>query len=229
MTPLQRQTLVNAIDEQLPQTQCRRCGYCDCLHYAQAIADGIAGINRCQPGGAEGIVRLAQVTRHPVEPLSPEVGPEAPRMLAVIDESWCIGCTKCIQACPVDAIMGAPKLMHIVIEAHCTGCELCLPVCPVDCIELAASSTQTPAPTGWGTWSEEQAQSARQRYQQHEMRVERWRRENKERLFFEGQKKLAHLEENPQAVSKISDSHTLERKHALIERVLAKAREQQIE
>jgi len=137
-------TLANLIDAALPQTQCTRCGYPDCRRYAQAIAEG-ASINRCPPGGTQGIERLAALTGRPVMPLDPEHGHEGPRKLALIDEAWCIGCTLCIKACPVDCIVGAPKLMHTVIESQCTGCELCIPACPVDCISL----TETGRQTGW--------------------------------------------------------------------------------
>lgn len=155
------QGLAARIDAALPQTQCTRCGYPDCAAYAQAIADGEAGINQCPPGGAEGVQRLSAITGQPAQPLNPENGPEGPRMLAVIDEAWCIGCTLCIKACPTDAILGANKLMHTVIAPHCTGCELCIPVCPVDCIELVNASGSD---TGWNAWSAAQAQQARLRY-----------------------------------------------------------------
>ena len=131
--------LCDAIDAALPQTQCTRCGYPDCRSYAEAIAGG-APINQCPPGGAEGIGRLASLTGRPVVPLNPAHGREGPRRLAVIDEAWCIGCTLCLKACPVDCIVGGPKQMHTVVESQCTGCELCIPVCPVDCIALVDAS-----------------------------------------------------------------------------------------
>lgn len=168
LTPLQRQALVHAIHRQLPQTQCQRCGFDDCEAYAQAIAEQKTTINRCQPGGQQGIQRLAQITGQKITPLAEDVGAESPRTLAVIDEHWCIGCTKCIQACPVDAIIGASKKMHTVLETHCTGCELCAPVCPTDCIQFIPSNNTSgntaPAPTGWAAWSQEQAGNALQRY-----------------------------------------------------------------
>lgn len=128
--------LADRIDALLPQTQCRRCGYPDCRAYAEAIATGETGINRCPPGGHETIQALAEITGQRIAPLDPTVGQFIPQTVAFIDEALCIGCTKCIQACPVDAIVGAPKQMHTVIEALCTGCELCLPPCPVDCIYM---------------------------------------------------------------------------------------------
>jgi electron transport complex protein RnfB len=129
-------TLVDRIDALLPQTQCRQCLFPACRPYAEAIARGEAEINRCPPGGEGGIRALAALLGRPVLPLDPAHGVEKPRVIAFIREAECIGCTKCIQACPVDAIVGASKLMHTVLADWCTGCELCLPPCPVDCIDL---------------------------------------------------------------------------------------------
>lgn len=167
-----RQAMRRAVDEVLPQTQCTRCGYADCSAYAEAIASEIASIDRCPPGGAQGIERLAAVTGSPIRRLDPDCGTEGPRQLAVIDEEWCIGCTLCLDACPVDAILGGPKAMHIVIDDHCTGCELCLPVCPVDCISLVPASG---ALTGWAAWSPAHATQAKVRYQWHLQRPDRKR------------------------------------------------------
>ena len=158
------QALAERILAVLPQTQCTRCGYPDCAAYAQAIAEGDAPINQCPPGGAQGIQRLSAITGQPPIPLNPENGLEGPRAVAIIDEDWCIGCTLCIAACPVDAIFGTNKMMHAVIEAHCTGCELCLPVCPVDCIVL---ENVTGTATGWDAWSDQMAGSASVRYTLH--------------------------------------------------------------
>ena len=135
-----------ALHAALPQTQCTRCGYPDCAGYAEALADASADINQCPPGGAEGVVRLSALTGRPRLPLNPENGVEGPRMMAVIDEAWCIGCTLCLKACPTDAILGGNKHMHTVVEPWCTGCELCIPVCPVDCISLENVSGER---TGW--------------------------------------------------------------------------------
>ncbi|GJM07997.1 MAG: electron transport complex subunit B [Lysobacteraceae bacterium] len=128
--------VVEQIDAILPQTQCAQCGYPGCRPYAEAIAAGDADINQCPPGGEAGIKALADLLGREPKPLNPENGETKPTLLAVIDEQRCIGCTLCIQACPVDAIIGASKRMHTVIEDECTGCELCLPPCPVDCIDL---------------------------------------------------------------------------------------------
>ena len=134
--------LVEKIDAILPQTQCGQCGYPGCKPYAEAIAKGEAEINQCPPGGEEGIRKLADLLGREFKPLSEEHGVEKPKSVAVIDENTCIGCTLCIQACPVDAIVGASKLMHVVIDPLCTGCELCVPACPVDCIVMESAPAQ---------------------------------------------------------------------------------------
>ena len=133
--------VVDRIDALLPQTQCGQCGYPGCRPYAEAIAKEEADINQCPPGGEAGIRALADLLGREEKPLNPENGEEKPRTVVVIDEQRCIGCTLCIQACPVDAIVGAAKLMHTVIESECTGCNLCLPPCPVDCIDIVEVKT----------------------------------------------------------------------------------------
>ncbi|AOV18627.1 hypothetical protein BJI67_12715 [Acidihalobacter aeolianus] len=144
-----RRSLAERIDDLLPQTQCGQCGYPGCRPYADAIAAGEAEINQCPPGGEAGIRVLARLLGRTPLPLNPVHGTPKPRAVARIDESTCIGCTLCIQACPVDAIVGAAKLMHTVIAAECTGCELCLPPCPVDCIELRPAPTDHWRLEGW--------------------------------------------------------------------------------
>lgn len=129
-------TLTDRLDALLPQTQCTRCGFAACRPYAQAIADGEADIDRCPPGGDAGAAALAHLLGRLAKPVDPAYGHEAPPTIAVIDEAACIGCTKCIQACPVDAIVGAAKRMHAILAAECTGCELCIAPCPVDCITM---------------------------------------------------------------------------------------------
>ena len=125
--------LVEKIEAILPQTQCGQCGYPGCKPYAEAIAAGEADINRCPPGGQEGVAKLADLLGREIKPLDAE---EKPKQLAIIDEQTCIGCTLCIQACPVDAIVGAAKQMHTVVASLCTGCELCVNPCPVECIRM---------------------------------------------------------------------------------------------
>jgi electron transport complex protein RnfB len=132
--------LIDRIDAALPQTQCTRCGYPTCRAYAEAITGDLADINQCPPGGADGVAALAQLLRREPKPLDPAHGLEEAPVVAFIDEDVCIGCTKCIQACPVDAIVGAAKRMHTIIAAECTGCGLCLPPCPVDCIALSPTA-----------------------------------------------------------------------------------------
>ncbi len=132
--------LVRRIDALLPQTQCTRCGFDGCRPYAEAIAAGRADIDQCPPGGDPGVAKLAALLGREAKPLNRAYGAFMPPRVALIDEATCIGCTKCIQACPVDAIVGASKLMHTVIESWCTGCELCIPPCPVDCITLVPAA-----------------------------------------------------------------------------------------
>ena len=165
MTSLARQ-----IDALLPQTQCTKCGYDGCRPYAEAIARGEADINQCPPGGDEGVARLARLTGREAKPLNPANGPYRPPQVAVIEEPACIGCTKCIQACPVDAIVGASKRMHTVIASWCTGCELCLPPCPVDCIRLVPAAALPPA------------ELSRDRHERRAARLERDAREQAKRL-----------------------------------------------
>jgi len=213
-------TLADAVDAALPQTQCTRCGYPDCRAYAEAIATGEAAINQCPPGGAEGIRRLAAITGRPVIALNPAHGAEGPLTVAVIDEAWCIGCTLCIKACPVDCIAGAPKRMHTVVEPHCTGCALCLPACPVDCIALLPVSGER---SGWAAWSPAQADTARARYRAHGLRVERERGEHDERLAAKARAKLADLAGH----SRLSDPQSLAAKREVVEAALARIQARQ--
>ena len=157
--------LADRIDALLPQTQCTRCGYPSCRDYASAVAAGKADINQCPPGGAAGIAALADLLDRKPLPLNPANGVEKPREIAFIDEAVCIGCTKCIQACPVDAIVGASKLMHTILADECTGCELCIAPCPVDCIAMIPATV--PA----------DAEKYRARYVAHNERLARWNAE----------------------------------------------------
>ncbi|CAB3794947.1 Ion-translocating oxidoreductase complex subunit B [Paraburkholderia fynbosensis] len=172
MTVTDIKILADRIEDLLPQTQCTKCGYPACRPYAEAIANGEANYNQCPPGGAEGIARLAALLGKPVIPLNSANGIERPRPLAVIDEQVCIGCTLCMQACPVDAIVGAPKQMHTVIAELCTGCDLCVPPCPVDCIAMPSVTGDA---TGWNAWTQSQADAARARHDRREARLARER------------------------------------------------------
>ena len=161
---------------------------------------------------------MAAITGRDVIALNPAHGAEGPRKLMFIDEDWCIGCTLCIKACPVDCIVGAPKVMHTIIEDLCTGCELCLPACPVDCIAVVEA---TPGRSGWSAWSEDDADRARARYAAHRERRQRQARENGARLAEKAQHKLADLA----SASAITDAAALERKRAAIEAAMQRARE----
>ena len=147
--------LADRIDDLLPQTQCTRCGYAGCRPYAEAIADGAAGIDRCPPGGEATIARLAQLLQSAAPPLDTSRGQPGPLLVARIDEAACIGCTLCIQACPVDAIIGAQKRMHGVLSTLCSGCELCVAPCPVDCIAMVPAGRE---------WRADDAMAARARH-----------------------------------------------------------------
>ena len=223
LTAADHATLAARIDAALPQTQCTRCGYPDCASYAHAIAAGTAAINQCPPGGAEGIARLAAITRLPAAPLSAEHGNEGPRAVAFIDESWCIGCTLCIKACPTDAIVGTHKMMHTVIEPYCTGCELCIPVCPVDCIELENVSGTA---TGWDAWSAPLADQARQRYLAHRQRVPLPSAADSENVAEREAETLGQGDRNPPTAKDGADiDEGPARRRAAIAAALARARE----
>ncbi len=214
-------SLVEQLNNALPQTQCTRCGYPDCQRYAEAITQGEADINQCPPGGIEGVERLAALTGLPVKPLNPDNGLEGPRTIALIDEAWCIGCTLCIAACPTDAIVGANKRMHTVVKAYCTGCELCIPACPVDCISLEPIDISL---SGWASWPQELADLARQRYDARSARLKREAIEHDERLQAKAVKKLADL---PAHTKGTEHAPEVDRKRAIIEAALAKAKARQ--
>ncbi len=164
------------IDALLPQTQCTKCGYQGCRPYAEAIARGEANINQCPPGGDAGIRLLALATGRPYLPLDPAHGVEGPRRVAYIDEALCIGCTLCIQACPVDAIVGAAKQMHTVVVDLCSGCDLCVAPCPVDCIAMV------PATGADAVWDRPRADAARARHGARTARLAQEKRSREERL-----------------------------------------------
>ena len=157
-------TLASRLDAVLPQTQCTRCGFDGCMPYAQAMAAGEADIDRCPPGGDATVVTLAQITGRAARTVNPEYGRPGPLLVAVIDEAACIGCTLCIEACPVDAIVGAQKRMHAILPSLCSGCELCVAPCPVDCIAMVPLRRE---------WSVADADAARMRHRERNARVER--------------------------------------------------------
>ena len=211
-------TLVDQIEDLLPQTQCTKCGYLGCRPYAEALACGQASINQCPPGGSQGIERLAQLLRQPVIALNPENGIERPRSIAIIDEALCIGCTLCIQACPVDAIVGAAKQMHTVISEQCTGCDLCLPPCPVDCIQMQVVN---PNSSGWNTWSQAQADTARVQHVLRNTRLQREAQENEARLLAKAKAKLDVLQ---QEIAASAEEYTEQaRKQAIVKSAIARA------
>jgi Na+-translocating ferredoxin:NAD+ oxidoreductase subunit B len=225
----QTKELADRLEDILPQTQCTKCSYPDCRAYAEAMATGEALPNRCPPGGVEGIKRLSAILiptypqdafeLHPR--IDPECGMERPRPVAFIDPKTCIGCTLCIQACPVDAIVGASKQMHVVLSDWCTGCDLCIPPCPVDCITMPDVTDQK---TGWDAWSPELADTARARYAARDVRLNREQRDNDERLAKKAAAKLVAVNaENPDSEEALKEQ---ERKRAIIAAAIARAQQQ---
>jgi electron transport complex protein RnfB len=179
--------LADRIDALLPQTQCTKCGHAGCRPYAEAIADGAAQINQCPPGGAAGIEALATLLGRPPLPLDPARGLERALAVAVIDEALCIGCTLCIQACPVDCILGAPRKMHTVIASQCTGCDLCVAPCPTDCIAMVDVRPSR-------SWTHADAAAARRRHDERAVRRDRLRIRNEQRLAGKAVAKLAEID-----------------------------------
>ncbi len=207
------------IEDLLPQTQCTKCGYAGCRPYAEAIASGAANYNQCPPGGIEGVGRLAALLGRPVIPINPANGVERPRPVAFIDESACIGCTLCIQACPVDAIIGATKQMHTILPSLCTGCDLCVAPCPVDCIAMIPVTGER---TGWAAWSQQDADAARARHDARGLRLQRERAENDARLAAKAIDKMAAvMQETPATPEEIAEK---ERKRAIIAAAMERAR-----
>lgn len=222
----QAKDLTDRLEDVLPQTQCTKCGYPDCRAYAEAMATGAALPNRCPPGGVEGITRLSKILT-PIYPqdafelhptIDPDCGKERPRPVALIDPQKCIGCTLCIQACPVDAIVGASKQMHIVLTEWCTGCDLCIPPCPVDCISMI---DVTDSKTGWNAWTPQLAEVSRQRYHNRGQRLDREIIDNDARLAKKAAEKLAAVN----AQQPLSDEVKVEqeRKRAIIAAAIARA------
>ncbi len=208
-TPIDSDRLVERIDALLPQTQCTQCGFDGCLPYARAIAQKEAPINRCPPGGQAGVIRLAELMGQPAPELDASRGETRPRHVAHIEPELCIGCTKCITACPLDAIIGATKRMHTVIGPLCSGCELCVPACPVDCITM---DPDAPA------WAESDQSLARVRHRQRAARLVREQRDDQVRLAGMAVGKLAALAQEP-------DDPATARKRAVVEAAIRRARE----
>jgi Na+-translocating ferredoxin:NAD+ oxidoreductase subunit B len=219
VSPTAAESLADQIEDLLPQTQCTKCGYPACRPYAQALADGSAQYNQCPPGGTEGVARLARLLDKPIIPLNPINGIERPRPVALIDEALCIGCTLCIQACPVDAIVGAAKQMHTVVPELCTGCDLCVAPCPVDCIAMI---DVTPGMTGWDAWSKQQADAARERHNLRVLRLRRDKEENDARLTAKAAAKLRSVE--AESTLTPEEKAAQERKKAIIQAAMERAR-----
>jgi electron transport complex protein RnfB len=229
MKNTQANELTDRLEDALPQTQCTKCGYPDCRGYAEAMATGEVTPNRCPPGGIEGIKRLSKILV-PIYPqdtfdlhpkIDPECGVERPRPVALIDPQKCIGCTLCIQACPVDAIVGASKQMHVVLTEWCTGCDLCIPPCPVDCISMIDVTANQ---TGWDAWSQDLADISRQRYHDRERRLEREQKDNDKRLAKKAAAKLIAV--NTDIPTSDEQKKEQERKRAIIAAAIARAQQQ---
>jgi electron transport complex protein RnfB len=166
--------LIQKIDDILPQTQCRRCNYPSCKDYAMAIVNNTAKINQCPPGGQEGVKKIADILHTEEIALNTkDHGEVSEKKIAIIDEDVCIGCTLCIKACPVDAIIGSNKMIHSVITSQCSGCDLCLPVCPVDCIEMITD----PIP-----WDEARKTDTKIRFERRNIRLSEEKKEKANRL-----------------------------------------------
>ena len=215
-----RNDLFDRLFAALPQTQCTKCGYPDCRAYATAMANAEALHNQCPPGGQEGVLRLAKILSKESLTLNPANGDERPRPVAVIESKACIGCTLCIQACPVDAIVGASKQMHVVLKDWCTGCDLCIPPCPVDCITMISVTGDK---TGWDAWTKDQANLAKDRYETRQKRLDREELDNTKRLAVKAQNKAKALD--LESASTDAEKNEIERKRAIIAAAMARAKE----
>lgn len=221
LLPASASSLLEQLDAALPQTQCTKCGYPDCHAYATAMATNQVEHNRCPPGGAEGIIRLSKILGKETLHLNPECGQERPRPLAFIREMECIGCTLCIQACPVDAIVGAPKQLHFVINDRCTGCDLCVEPCPVDCISMVPV---TDIQTGWDAWSETQATLSKNYYEARKLRLEREKKDLLKRQTLKAAAKLKSIRQETHSEESLIIEQA--RKKAIIQAAIARAKEQ---
>lgn len=220
-TLFSRRSLADRVDVILPQTQCRQCGYEGCRPYAEAVARGEADINRCPPGGETGIRRIARLMGREPIPVDPDCGQTKPKQIAWIDENACIGCTLCIQACPVDAIHGAAKQMHTVISTECTGCELCLPPCPVDCIHMHPAPETGAALAGLlGKFRRQQnAKHFRERHQKRLQRLQAERRQKGRRPDLESPSSQNQAGDDPRkAAIQAAIERTRAKKSALSEK-----------
>lgn len=169
--------LIKQIDAVLPQTQCGQCGFDGCMPYARAVVEGQADINQCPPGGDAGAAAIAAMLNIPAKSLNTAYGHPKPPAIALIDEAQCIGCTFCLRACPVDAIIGAAKHMHTVLIELCTGCERCVAPCPVDCISMVpVPEPATPE------IRQQKADDAREHYQRRQLRLARDQQQRTEKL-----------------------------------------------
>jgi electron transport complex protein RnfB len=207
-------SLADRIDALLPQTQCTKCGFAGCRPYAEAIASGRAELNQCPPGGSAGIAALAQLLGRERVPLNPANGVEGPRRVAVIDEQLCIGCTLCIDACPVDCIVGARRRMHTVIASQCTGCDLCVAPCPMDCIAMVPVSPAR-------GWTAADASAARQRYETRNERRAHSSERNERRL---ADKTSSQPVEPDTQGDPTNDHDEVTRRKRAVEAALARAR-----
>jgi Na+-translocating ferredoxin:NAD+ oxidoreductase subunit B len=205
-------SLTDRIHALLPQTQCTKCGFDGCRPYAEAIAAGDAGINQCPPGGGAGIAKLAALTGRQPLPLNPANGSEQALRVAIIDEPLCIGCTLCIQACPVDAIIGAPRRMHSVIAEWCNGCDLCIAPCPTDCIVMVPVQPDR-------AWTEADAHDSRARYEARRQRLAAERKARENQLLIKAHAKLGELEERHDLAP-----DQLARKQAVVRAAIERAR-----
>ena len=203
--------LTEQLDQQLPQTQCGQCGFDGCRPYAAAMARGEAPINRCPPGGENGVVLLSRVLQVPIVALDTACGQHKPRHIASIAGEHCIGCTLCIKACPVDAIVGGNKRRHAVIASLCTGCELCIPPCPVDCIDMKLLPD-------FSDWDKTQANAARARLQQRNARLARQQAASDKKLEDKAIGKYAEINQQD------ADPAETEKKRAIITAALERAR-----